>query len=150
MMGAMILLGNVSGALAGTTFTRIGVLTIYAIMIGIVVTSVLITVFSITETYVKQTELEPLSFKVVFIGFWKPLKDHDFRWVFITRFLMQQGVATITGFLEYWLNDMVALPYCWTAATLGSTATPATALCCCHQVLATSSTAGYWDQLSQK
>ena len=39
--------------------------------------------------------------------------EHDFRWVFITRFLMQQGVATVVGFLEYWLGDMVVLPGCW-------------------------------------
>jgi len=26
---------------------------------------------------------------------------------------MQQGVATVVGFLEYWLGDMVALPGCW-------------------------------------
>jgi len=41
------------------------------------------------------------------------LSEHDFRWVFFTRFLMQQGVATVVGFLEYWLGDMVALPGCW-------------------------------------
>ena len=39
--------------------------------------------------------------------------EHDFRWVFFTRFLMQQGVATVVGFLEYWLGDMVQLPGCW-------------------------------------
>lgn len=26
---------------------------------------------------------------------------------------MQQGVATVVGFLEYWLGDMVVLPACW-------------------------------------
>ena len=26
---------------------------------------------------------------------------------------MQQGVATVVGFLEYWLGDMVYLPGCW-------------------------------------
>ncbi|XP_041363043.1 uncharacterized protein LOC121378790 [Gigantopelta aegis] len=30
---------------------------------------------------------------------------------------MQQGVSTVTGFLEYWLDDMVELPNCWTATT---------------------------------
>lgn len=41
------------------------------------------------------------------------LSEHNFRWVFFTRFLMQQGVATVVGFLEYWLGDMVVLPSCW-------------------------------------
>ncbi|CAG5114510.1 unnamed protein product, partial [Candidula unifasciata] len=118
VMGAMILLGNVSGAIAGTSFTHIGVLSMYAIMIAILVVCVLVTTFSISETQGKPDLIpQPLSCRLIFIGFWAPLKEHDFRWVFITRFLMQQGVATITGFLEYWLNDMIPLPYCWSAAT---------------------------------
>lgn len=118
VMGAMILLGNVSGALAGISFTHIGVLSIYSIVIGMVVVCVLITTFTITEAQAKKDkDLPKLDCRTIFLGFWTPLKEHDFRWVFITRFLMQQGVATITGFLEYWLNDMIPLPYCWTAAT---------------------------------
>ncbi|CAL1529729.1 unnamed protein product [Lymnaea stagnalis] len=118
MMGAMILLGNVSGAIAGTAFTRVGVMTMYAIIIAVIVLSILISTCSVTEVAAKpDPRLEPLNCRVIFIGFWSPLKEHDFRWVFITRFLLQQGVATITGFLEYWLNDMIPLPYCWSAAT---------------------------------
>ncbi|XP_005108633.2 uncharacterized protein LOC101850035 [Aplysia californica] len=118
MMGAMILLGNVSGAAAGIGFTRIGVLSMYAIIIGVLVVCVLITTFSITEAQAKpDRKAEPVTCKSVFLGFWTPLKEHDFRWVFITRFLMQQGVATITGFLEYWLNDMIPLPNCMAATT---------------------------------
>nr|XP_047122666.1 uncharacterized protein LOC100204497 isoform X2 [Hydra vulgaris] len=52
--------------------------------------------------------------KMLFSAYWGPLREHDFRWVFLTRFLMQQGVATVVGFLEYWLGDMVELPACWT------------------------------------
>ncbi|GFS20894.1 permease transporter, partial [Elysia marginata] len=118
VMGAMILLGNVTGALAGISFTHIGVLSMYAVIIGMLVVCVLITTFTITEAQAKKDkDLHGLDCRTVFLGFWTPLKEHDFRWVFITRFLMQQGVATITGFLEYWLNDMIPLPYCWTAAT---------------------------------
>jgi len=38
-----------------------------------------------------------------------PFRNHDFRWVFFTRFLMQQGVSTISWFLEYFLSDVVDL-----------------------------------------
>ncbi|XP_055875025.1 uncharacterized protein LOC106073789 [Biomphalaria glabrata] len=118
VMGAMILLGNVSGAIAGTAFTRLGVLPMFGIIIAVLVISITISLLSVTEAVPKLDDgIEPVSCKLIFVGFWKPLKEHDFRWVFITRFLMQQGVATITGFLEYWLNDMVPLPNCWSAAT---------------------------------
>ncbi|KAL3876847.1 hypothetical protein ACJMK2_034632 [Sinanodonta woodiana] len=116
VMAAMILLGNVSGALVGTTFTQVGVLGSYAISIVTVIVTLLITVCTIAETPGKPN-VEPIGCLMLFCGFWQPLKEHDFRWVFITRFLMQQGVSTVTGFLEYWLNDMIYLPNCWTAAT---------------------------------
>ncbi|XP_046584723.1 uncharacterized protein LOC124291706 isoform X1 [Haliotis rubra] len=118
VMGAMILLGNVSGAAAGLSFTHIGVIGIYGLILGILVLCVTVTVVSTKEYRTKEElELQPLGCKLIFCGFWEPLKEHDFRWVFITRFLMQQGVATVTGFLEYWLGDMIPLPNCWTAAT---------------------------------
>ncbi|ESO81984.1 hypothetical protein LOTGIDRAFT_237186 [Lottia gigantea] len=118
VMGAMILLGNVSGAAVGLSFSHIGVLGIYGCIIGMLIISVAVTVISTPEAPGKEDiHSHPLDCKLIFCGFWEPLKEHDFRWVFFTRFLMQQGVSTITGFLEYWLDDMVQLPNCWTAAT---------------------------------
>ncbi|KAL4240881.1 hypothetical protein ACF0H5_001664 [Mactra antiquata] len=116
VMAAMILIGNVSGAAVGTSFTHIGVIGAYSISIAIVIATLLVTIFTINEDAGKHV-VEPINCLSIFCGFWDPLKEHDFRWVFITRFLMQQGVSTVTGFLEYWLHDMVYLPNCWTAAT---------------------------------
>lgn len=115
VMGAMILLGNVSGAAVGTCFTEIGVIGAYATAISVVILSVTVTVFTTQEKPGKDVK-EPIGCSAIFCGFWQPLKEHDFRWVFITRFLMQQGVSTITGFLEYWVSDMIQLPFCWNAA----------------------------------
>lgn len=115
VMGAMILLGNVSGAAVGTCFTEIGVIGAYATAISVVLISVCITVFTTKENPGKEVK-EPVGCFAIFCGFWQPLKEHDFRWVFITRFLMQQGVSTVTGFLEFWVSDMIQLPFCWNAA----------------------------------
>ncbi|CAG2244177.1 unnamed protein product [Mytilus edulis] len=115
VMGCMILLGNVSGAAVGTCFTEIGVIGAYATAISVVIISVCVTVFTTTENPGKVVN-EPVGCIAIFCGFWQPLKEHDFRWVFITRFLMQQGVSTVTGFLEYWVSDMIQLPFCWNAA----------------------------------
>jgi len=112
VMGAMTLSGNIAGAIIGFWFTRIGVVPTYAMISGLYFCCVMITVCSCHE----RPSFPPknkLSIKEVFCAYWEPLKEHDFRWVFLTRFLMQQGVATVVGFLEYWLGDMVNLPNCW-------------------------------------
>nr|XP_022316359.1 uncharacterized protein LOC111120023 [Crassostrea virginica]XP_022316360.1 uncharacterized protein LOC111120023 [Crassostrea virginica]XP_022316361.1 uncharacterized protein LOC111120023 [Crassostrea virginica] len=114
VMGFMILMGNVSGAAVGIGLTEMGVLGAYGTAIAVVMVSVCITVFTTTEKPGKQIS-EPIGCVKIFCGFWEPFKEHDFRWVFITRFLMQQGVSTVTGFLEYWLSDMIELPDCWNA-----------------------------------
>ncbi|PAA57694.1 hypothetical protein BOX15_Mlig012053g2 [Macrostomum lignano] len=112
VMGGMILLGNISGAAIGIFLTSLGVVRIYFIIICILVLCVAITVLSVDEPPSKDFH-EPLRCKDVLVGFWLPLEEPDFRWVFITRFLMQQGLSTTVGFLEYWLADMVNLPQCW-------------------------------------
>ncbi|XP_048764637.1 uncharacterized protein LOC125672429 isoform X1 [Ostrea edulis] len=114
VMGCMILMGNVSGAAVGIGLSEMGVLGAYGTAIAVVMISVCITVFTTTEKPGKQIN-EPIGCLQIFCAFWEPLKEHDFRWVFITRFLMQQGVSTVTGFLEYWLSDMIQLPDCWNA-----------------------------------
>uniref|UniRef100_A0A1I8FYN8 MFS domain-containing protein n=1 Tax=Macrostomum lignano TaxID=282301 RepID=A0A1I8FYN8_9PLAT len=101
VMGGMILLGNISGAAVGLFLSTLGVLGIYGVVICILIPCIAITVFSTDEPPTKDNH--------------EPIK-HDFRWVFITRFLMQQGLSTIVGFLEYWLGDMVNLPHCWNPA----------------------------------
>ncbi|XP_064598463.1 uncharacterized protein LOC135464798 [Liolophura sinensis] len=116
VMGAMILLGNLSGAGIGICLMKIGIFSTYGCMIGVILLCILITCLTTSETPGKNPG-EPLGFGTIFCGFWQPLTDHDFRWVFLTRFLMQQGVSTVTAFLEYWLSDMVNLPNCWTPQT---------------------------------
>uniref|UniRef100_A0A1I8GZ71 MFS domain-containing protein n=1 Tax=Macrostomum lignano TaxID=282301 RepID=A0A1I8GZ71_9PLAT len=101
VMGGMILLGNISGAAVGLFLSTLGVLGIYGVVICILIPCIAITVFSTDEPPTKDNH--------------EPIK-HDFRWVFITRFLMQQGLSTTVGFLEYWLGDMVNLPHCWNPA----------------------------------
>lgn len=112
VMGFMVLAGHITGATLGMFYSQLGIIGIYGIVLSLVVICVLITVTTTTEKDAKPIH-QPINFKTIFLGFWEPLREHDFRWVFLTRFLMQQGVSTVTGFLEYWLADMVQLPNCW-------------------------------------
>ena len=112
VMGAMTLAGNIAGAAIGLFFFRLGVVGIYTLVCFVFAVCVLITAFCSPEVPLTEAP-EHLGVKGIFLAYWEPLKDSDFRWVFLTRFLMQQGVATVTGFLEFWLSDMVRLPHCW-------------------------------------
>lgn len=112
VMGAMTLAGNITGAAIGLFFFHLGVVGIYSLVCVLFIVCLLITVFCSPEIAV-TTKPEDVGFKGLFLAYWEPLKNRDFLWVFLTRFLMQQGVATVTGFLEFWLSDMVSLPHCW-------------------------------------
>jgi len=113
VMGAMTLCGNVFGAVIGFFFNKMGVVPVYTMISVLYFSCVMITVLSCHENP-SYAPKKPLDANSIFGAYWAPLKEHDFRWVFFTRFLMQQGVATVVGFLEYWLGDMVLLPGCWT------------------------------------
>ncbi|XP_065067004.1 uncharacterized protein LOC135692684 [Rhopilema esculentum] len=113
VIGAMTLLGNVSGATIGVFFTSLGVVWTYAIIASLVFICVLATILSCPERATHYEKSPSIDLKTIFLAYWEPLREHDFRWVFITRFLMQQGLSTVTGFLEFWLGDMVYLPNCW-------------------------------------
>ncbi|XP_077999704.1 uncharacterized protein LOC144452481 [Glandiceps talaboti] len=110
-MGCMILLGCISGAIVGMFFGKIGVLGTYSIVTMVLLIAVLITVFTISED-VPSVVHKPISWKEAIFEYIEPFRQSDFRWVFFTRFLMQQGIATVTGFLEYWIGDMIILPNC--------------------------------------
>lgn len=49
----------------------------------------------------------PLSIVNILAAYTEPLHDNDFFWVFFTRFLMQQGIATVSWFLQYFIHDVV-------------------------------------------
>ncbi|XP_073234695.1 uncharacterized protein [Porites lutea] len=96
VMGAMTLVGNVTGALIGFFFPKIGIVGTYSLVAVLYFICVFLTVVSCPEPPINVTH-KPIGLKTVFLAYWEPLKERDFRWVFLTRFLMQQGVATVTG-----------------------------------------------------
>ncbi|ELU16691.1 hypothetical protein CAPTEDRAFT_223301 [Capitella teleta] len=113
VMGCMTLLGMITGAVIGTFLAQMGVFAVFGLVISVFVATASLTIGLTSERPAKATH-PPIDWKDVFVGFWEPLKEHDFRWVFITRFFMQQGISTTIGFLEYWMSDMIPLPFCWT------------------------------------
>mmetsp|Transcript_26593 Transcript_26593/g.44630 ORF Transcript_26593/g.44630 Transcript_26593/m.44630 type:complete len:132 (-) Transcript_26593:731-1126(-) len=49
----------------------------------------------------------------------RPLCNHDFRVMFIARFLMQMGILTVQEYLTYFLKDAVGRPYTFLGYVVG-------------------------------
>jgi len=108
--GLMNMLGNATGAVAFTfLFTRDGqtnLTAIYYAVAGALIFGMLGTVLFVKEPEVKR-ELPPFRWSEFLHGVIEPLRDHDFRWVFWTRFLMVMGTFTVQEFLQFFMRDVV-------------------------------------------
>lgn len=79
-----------SGSFSGKLYAYVGVVEIYAILSAITITCVAIVVISQKEQKFVNQKVD-WSFFAVCKGYIRPLRRHDFRWVFLTRFFMQMG-----------------------------------------------------------
>lgn len=108
--GLMNMLGNAVGAVAFTAiFTRgnqTNLTAIYYAVAGVLVFGMLGTVLFVKEPEVKR-EPPPFRMGEFLRGVIEPLRDHDFRWVFWTRFLMVMGTFTVQEFLQFFMRDVV-------------------------------------------
>jgi MFS family permease len=107
--GIMNVFGTFVGAATGIVFTSQGttnITGIYYFLSIVLFLSMLGTVLSIREPKV-TTPITPFRWKEYGHGLITPFRDHDFRWVFWTRFLWVMGTFTIQEFLQYYMRDVV-------------------------------------------
>lgn len=107
--GLMTMIGNFVGGGAALVFTRNGqtdITAIYYLIIAIMIIGMLGTVLFVHEPPVTRMP-PPFDLRKFLVGLYEPLKDHDFRWVFWTRFLMTMGTFTVQGFLLFFMKDVV-------------------------------------------
>lgn len=107
--GLMYVLGFFVGALVPFVFTTNGqtdITGLYYFVAVVVLLSMLGTVVFVQEP---RLSFKPQPFRAgEFVrGLLEPLRDHDFRWVFWTRFLMVMGVYTVQEFLQFYMADVV-------------------------------------------
>ena len=107
--GIMFVLGSFVGAATGLVFTHQGttdIAGIYYFLSAILVLTMLGTVLTVREPRVTAS-LPPFRWKEFLFGLLAPFQDHDFRWVFWTRFLWVMGTFTVQEFLQYYMRDVV-------------------------------------------
>jgi Na+/melibiose symporter-like transporter len=107
--GLMNMLGSFVGGIAALVFTsngRTDIVGIYYLTAVLMLLGMLGTVFFVHELPVTRRP-PPFRWGSFMRGLIAPLRDHDFRWVFWTRFLMIMGTFTVQEFLQYFMRDVV-------------------------------------------
>lgn len=108
-LGLMTMLGSFIGGGSALLFTRDGATDISAIYYSLTVimlVGMLGTVLFVREPLVVIAP-PPFRWREFFRGIVEPLRNHDFRWVFWTRFLIVMGTFTVQEFLQYYMRDVV-------------------------------------------
>jgi MFS family permease len=108
-LGLMNILGSVTGALTGIIFTRGGetnLIAIYYFISVILLATMLGTVLFVREP-ARRAPPPPFRWGEFARGIIAPLRDHDFRWVFWTRFLWVMGTFTVQEFLQFYARDVL-------------------------------------------
>jgi len=108
--GLMSMLGNFAGGVSARIFTgnngEADLVAIYYFIAVALVFGMLGTVLFVKEPEVTR-KLPPFQWGEFLWGLIEPLRDHDFRWVFWTRFLMVMGTFTVQEFLQFFMRDVV-------------------------------------------
>jgi len=107
--GLMSMLGAFAGGVSALIFTRNGetdIVSIYYFIAAALLFGMLGTVLFVKEPKVTR-QLPPFVWGEFLRGLISPLRDSDFRWVFLTRFLMVMGTYTVQEFLQYFMRDVV-------------------------------------------
>lgn len=107
--GLMNMLGNFAGGISALIFTHNGeadLASIYYFVAGALIFGMLGTVLFVKEPAATRS-LPPFNWGQYARSLLDPLRDHDFRWVFWTRFLMVMGTYTVQEFLQYFMQDVV-------------------------------------------
>jgi len=108
-LGLMNMLGSFVGGVSALIFTHAGVTDISAIYYFLAAIMFLGMIGTVMFVHEPRVLIAPAPFKwgEFFRGIIEPLRDHDFRWVFWTRFLIVMGTYTVQEFLQYYMRDVV-------------------------------------------
>ncbi len=82
----------------------------FAILIGVYILFLVITYFGVKEAPL-TSDPGKLDWGKIHHDLFSPLRDHDFRWVWITRALMMFGFYAIQPFILYYLRDVIRVPH---------------------------------------
>jgi len=109
-LGAMSVLGFLAGGGLSYNLDAFGVFFTYSLMIAIFMGSAYITVRYVPEVRVALTA-PYFSVCECICAFFEAFMDHDFFWVFSSRFFIQMGCIAVQENLQFYLLDSLGRDY---------------------------------------
>ena len=106
-LGLMSVLGNFVGGLVGILLGVIGgTVGAYWFIMIVMLLGMGVTVISVKEP--PPPAVPPFRWGEFARGLYRPLvESHDFRWVFLTRFLVTLGIFTVQEFILFYMKDVI-------------------------------------------
>jgi len=109
-LGALSMLGFLSGGGLCYNIEALGIPLTYFLMVCVNVTSVWVTVAFVPEVRVALTAPD-FSLTECICAFFVAFTDHDFFWVFLSRFFIQMGSTAVQENLQFYLLDSLGENY---------------------------------------
>lgn len=119
-LGAMSMIGYLCGGWVTYRIDSLGIHGAYVVLIIVHAASMVVTVYFTKEPPLPEPPLPRLTCRERLRSFIDPFKDHDFRVVFCSRFLMQMGILTVQEYLQYYMQDAIH-SYTWGGVSLAAT-----------------------------
>ncbi|MFI6794419.1 MFS transporter [Streptosporangium canum] len=91
----------------------------YYVVIALLLVAAVLVVFASPDRSSVDLPREPFDFGLFLGGFWRPLKTHDFRWAFVSRFGVMLGYFVIFTFNLFLLEDYIKIPKDQVIAQMG-------------------------------
>lgn len=114
VMGCLVGLGGVTGAALGYLYNDFGQSSMYFCSYGLLAGSTVVTVVTTPEQPLSAYRGRPVAPRPTcgeaIVDIMKPFRNNDFRWVFLTRMMVQMGIYTVQEFLLFYIRDAIELP----------------------------------------
>jgi len=109
-LGSAYATGTLSGTVIGYYYDDLGAGWTSALLALVVIVTVSITFSQVEEVALHESAAEVFDMGKLVREFFSVFENKDFKWVFLTRLLVQQGIFTVQEFLQFYLKDAIPLP----------------------------------------
>lgn len=112
-------LAIISSSLMFIVFPQLAQGGAYYVVIAVLLVAAVLLVFASPDRSSVDLPRQPFHLGEFLAGFWRPLKTHDFRWAFVSRFGVMLGYFVIFTFNLFLLEDFIKIPKDQVIAKMG-------------------------------
>lgn len=112
-------LATIAAALMFIAFPQLAMGGAYYVVMAVLVVAALLLVFASPDRSSADQPREPFNMGDFLAAFVRPLKSHDFRWAFVSRFGVVLGYMVIFTFNLFLLEEFIKIPKAEVIAKMG-------------------------------